>query len=523
MASIPTTKDQRLTRRAVRTRITLLVEFPSRRSQFLGNLWVAFCQRGERLPLERELDSESTSAMVASLLAHVAMVAILMVLPTVHLDAPTVVEKKPADYRLIYLRAESLTQMEDGAGASEDQEDGLKGRDAFHPEQTIRVARASTLQPVVADTPRLILPEVQENTVNLVALPAASLAPTLAVPREVARGSRIVRDDRTDAEFAPADQSRLQLRSEAGALASVARADAPSPIILRPSRPTIPLETDNTAARMPLVPVANLPPPVSNADGETAAPNAAGGIIVSIQPRNAVGLPADGKPGSLALSPHGGVQPGLGGDREGVGAPGAADSGSGTSPIVGLRKSVSPGTDSGTGSGLDHSTSIPGVVVRGGVVSLASFGPKRAPGQKQPLTAVARKASPITVIATSRSGGGLNAYGVFKNRMVYTIYFRTASTRVVLQFAAQDSTVVYDAALTPPDPISTDVPAGGEEIAGVFSAVLDATGHLQNIIPVDSEARNQPLRDALSTWRFHPALSANQAVAVDVLIGVGKD
>lgn len=517
MASIPTTNDRQ---RSMSARITLLLELPSRRSQFLGNLRVAFRQRGKRLPLERGLDSKSTSAMIASLLVHVAMVAILIVLPVVHFDVPTVVEKKPAGYRVIYLRTESLPQMEDGAGANQDSEAGLEGREAFHPEQTIRVARASTLQPVVSDTPRLILPEVEENTVNLVALPAASLPPTLATPRELPRGSRIARADRSDAEFAPADQSRLELRPEAGTLASVARADAPSPILLRPSRPTIPLETDNAAANMPLVPVADLPPPVSNAGSTATEAIAAGGIIVSTRPGNAVGLPTDGKPGSLALSPQGGAQPGLAGDREGIGAPGAG-SGSGISPIVGLSKSIGPGSDSGTGSGLDHSTSIPGVVVRGGVVSLSSFGPKRLPGQKQPLTA--RKASPITVIATSRSGGGLNAYGVFKNRMVYTIYFRTASRRVVLQFAAQDSTVGYDATLTPPDLISTDVPAADEEIAGVFSAVLDATGQLQNIIPVDREAKNQPLRDALSTWRFHPALSANQAVAVDVLIGVGKD
>src|SRR5262249_9056737 len=132
----------------------------------------------------------------------------------------------------------------------------------------------------------------------------------------------------------------------------------------------------------------------------------------------------------------------------------------------------------------------------------------------------ARKFAPITVIATSRGGGGLKAYGAFKNRMVYTIYIDTAAGRVVLQFAAQNSTGANNASLTPPDPLITDMPSAITGPGVVFSGVLDTTGQFQNIRMVAGSAPNQVL-EALRRWRFHPVLIGKQPVAVDALIGIG--
>jgi len=131
-----------------------------------------------------------------------------------------------------------------------------------------------------------------------------------------------------------------------------------------------------------------------------------------------------------------------------------------------------------------------------------------------------RKDVPIAVIATSRAGGGLKAYGAFKNRMVYTIYIDTAAGRVVLQFAAQNSTGAYAAGLTPPDPLITDMPSAISGPGVVFSGVLDTAGQFQNIRMMAGSAPNQVL-EALRRWRFHPVLIGKQPVAVDALIGIG--
>jgi hypothetical protein len=133
-----------------------------------------------------------------------------------------------------------------------------------------------------------------------------------------------------------------------------------------------------------------------------------------------------------------------------------------------------------------------------------------------------RKDVPIAVVATSRSGGGLKAYGAFKNRMVYTIYIDTAAGRVVLQFAAQNSTGAYAAGLTPPDPLITDMPSAISGSGVVFSGVLDTAGQFQNIRMMAGSAPNQVL-EALRRWRFHPVLIGKQPVAVDALIGIGID
>src|SRR5262249_55492409 len=104
---------------------------------------------------------------------------------------------------------------------------------------------------------------------------------------------------------------------------------------------------------------------------------------------------------------------------------------------------------------------------------------------------------------------------------VYTVYVDTTSGEAVLQFAARDSTAVDPAGLTPPDPLSTQVPRGISGTGVVFACVLDESGHLQNLRVISGSSPTPALEEALRRWIFHPALNGGQAVAVDALIGIG--
>ena len=173
-----------------------------------------------------------------------------------------------------------------------------------------------------------------------------------------------------------------------------------------------------------------------------------------------------------------------------------------------------------SGAGAGGSSAIPGVDIRGGVVTLDSVGPRAVAGTNPSVRP--RKAAPMTIVATSRSGGGLAAYGAFKDRTVYTVYLDTTAGQAVLQFAARDGATASasPSGLTPPDPLITDTP-GGVGAGVVFACLLDASGHVQNLRVISSVPPNPALEDAVRKWIFHPVLNGGQPVDVDALIGIG--
>src|SRR5262249_21676377 len=313
-----------------------------------------------------------------------------------------------------------------------------------------------------------------------------------------------------------------------------------SPVVLPRPRPVLPKEVATEAvnsapAQLRPVPLKAVP---EVAEAETrrngnASAEVRAEIVISARPGDVIGVPAEGKAGSLAVSPKGSTQPGIGSEGRGASVArgpgtgssssggwtgrGAAASGPGSNPVA--KEGVSP--DPGhSGAGNGNASTTPGVDIRGGVVTLGSFGPKAAPGG--PSGSVpARKQSAITIVATSRSGGGLPAYGVFKNRTVYTVYVDTTAGEAVLQFAAQGSTTVDAAGLTPPDPLNTQIPRGVASASVVFACVLDESGRLQNLRVISGSSPTPALEEALRRWIFHPALNGGQAVAVDALIGIG--
>lgn len=287
------------------------------------------------------------------------------------------------------------------------------------------------------------------------------------------------------------------------------------------------------------------------AEGPVAAsPQNAGstkgmGVVISSKPGTSVAVPGHHDEGTLAMSPTGGDTPGIGGSGGEAGinhgrGPGSGFSGneSGMAKIGGghgsdpnARAGISPypGTG-GAGSGTDHKPAMPGVSVQGGsnIVTLPSFGDDpSAPGQPGHSSASANREGPgITVVATSRSGGAFNYYGVLKGDRVYTIYIDTSLGTVVMQFADPlSATHAYAQALKAPEPLRSELPTGLPHARLVISCVLDRTGTLRNphVLETSSALMTSKVIAALRSWKFKPVARGAQPTEVNAILGFNID
>lgn len=272
---------------------------------------------------------------------------------------------------------------------------------------------------------------------------------------------------------------------------------------------------------------------------------AASGIVLSNKPGSKVAAPA-GSAGSLAMSPSGGAQPGLGGTGGGSSISNGSDTGSstsgqgpgaktsgaghGSSEIAHNGISPFPGTG-GAGKGATAPPTMPGVSVSGGqsnAVKLPSFGedgkplddPAHSPAIKSP------DGPGITIVATSHSGGAFNFYGALKGDKVYTIYIDTAAGPAVMQFAdPKSATQSYPEDLTPPQALRADLPADLQVSRVVISCTLDRTGLVRSPRVVDTKSADVSAKilAALPSWKFRPAFRGSQPIDVTVILGFDID
>jgi len=284
--------------------------------------------------------------------------------------------------------------------------------------------------------------------------------------------------------------------------------------------------------------------------GSVLAPPGGGGsggstaVVASTQPGSKVGLPSGAGTGSIALSPSGGADPGLGGSGGGSGigrgnGPGSGLAGEGTGAGkegIGrgsdpkARGGISPYPGSGgAGSGSSGTPPVPGVAVSGGttVVTLPSFGPGSNDPSLPGRSSVKEKNGPdITIVATSRSGGAFNFYGTLPGDN-YTIYLNTSAGTVVMQFADPTSAtrVHYAGDLTAPQQLRTDLPAGLPRARLVIACVLDRSGNLGNlrVLETGPAVMTAKVLAALPSWKFRPATRGNQPVEVNAILGFGID
>jgi hypothetical protein len=220
--------------------------------------------------------------------------------------------------------------------------------------------------------------------------------------------------------------------------------------------------------------------------------------------------------------------PGSGMKGEGTGA-GKEGTGRGSDPNARGGISPYPGPG-GAGTGTTGTPAMPGVSVAGGTttVTLPSFGtaggdaPAGGPGHS---SIKQRKGSAVTVIATSRSGGVFNYYGLLKGDN-YSIFFETSLGRAVMQYAdAASTTHSSKEGLTDPEPISIDLPAGLRPTRVIYSCILDRFGVLKDIKVLDPGAAETTsgILAALRNWKFRPASRGEEPVEVNAILGFGVD
>jgi hypothetical protein len=168
-----------------------------------------------------------------------------------------------------------------------------------------------------------------------------------------------------------------------------------------------------------------------------------------------------------------------------------------------------------------------GVTIAGGKVTIPGFSsPSGSSGAMSRSSSDARARPAITIIATARSGGALNTYGMFKGTKVYTIYIGTRIGMAVLQYAERTpGTRGFEEDLAPPEPLSSDFPADTKRTRLLVSCVLDTSGMLKSlrILESDAEADNDRILAAIDKWRFRPVLRNNQPVEVDAILGFNVD
>lgn len=496
-------------------------------------------------------------------------------------------KEPPGSYPVQLQQSPDLPQMEDVGGAQEGRSGRSGGREAFHPTQTIRVARGPRMVERVVDAPKLNLPRTNQAVANLVAVAAAPPPPP---PVETAAlGRRLTLPPELRPQVISPTAQNLRRRQLAAmptiggpavippppdvapAKASVAdpRLVVPEPTVIEPTAANVGREARRLAVGSAGA-VAEITPgfeegspsgtrasgnpdngsPDGQPGGVRAAaqgtgtdPNGAAngtadasGLVISTKPGDTVGVPG-GEAGSLAMSPSGSGTTGLGGSGGGTGigigtgpgsgthgeGPGGGASGTGFGSDPNARGGISPGPGpGGSGSGTSR-TGLAGVTIRGGVVNLPSFATGTAPTPPGKTPSQPGRRSPdLTVIATTRSGGALNAYGVLKGPRVYTIYIPTRLGTGVMQFSERPNDIRgFQADLTPPEPQRTDIPPGTERARLVVSCVMDRSGVLKNFRILDATTADLAYKmiAALKEWRFKPVLRGEEVIEVDAIIG----
>jgi hypothetical protein len=282
--------------------------------------------------------------------------------------------------------------------------------------------------------------------------------------------------------------------------------------------------------------------------GSVLAPSGRGGngadasIVVSKDPGPKVGLPANAKPGALAMSPAGGDKPGLGGSGGGSGlvhgeGSGSALNGAGTGggkagnshgsdPNARAGVSATPGPG-GAGNATSGTPAVSGVSVAGGSSMVkVDFGSNVGSGDPSLAGRSSlkdKRSFGVSVQSTARSGGAFNLYHYFPGA-TRTIYLDTSPPGVITY---SEPAPVHKGSgnLADPEPIHTDLPAGLPHSQLVVACVLDASGSLKNLHVLEAGPAEMTAKvmAVLPGWKFSPVMMGNQPVEVNAIVGFNID
>ena len=515
----------------------------------------------------------------------------------------------------VYYFPSAFPETRDGGGARSGTQGRPGGRHAYHPSQTIRIARGPKPVDTIVDAPRLTLPRTRDRVANLLAFSGAaprppveavrrplrqagslSYAPTPVAPApEVGVNAALHRQPALEAaQFQPSPPPPIpqaEIRnslhrsrpSDVAVAAPEITALARIPKLALPAADTVPPVAPSVSRRISDVsgawaadaPAALTPPHAgsvagpagassggsgggasesqasstfrsaagghgssSTGDGSGAGGGDAQGLIVSLHPGDSLGIPPGDASGSLAMSPAGKEAGGLGGSGGGTSighgsgpgsgatgaGPGSGSSGSGpgaANAIAGISPSPGPG---GAGQGSGTAAFVPGVTIQGGVITIPSFGSGAGVSSAAVVPPLGPRRPPaVVVIATSRAGGGLNAYGALRGSRVYTTYIDTPIGTGVLQYSDPTSHPGFETDLTPPEPLRIQLPPELKSLHVVVKFVMDKVGGLRELRLLEAENSDSAalFLKALQRWQFRPALKANVAIDVEAILGFG--
>jgi Gram-negative bacterial TonB protein C-terminal len=257
-----------------------------------------------------------------------------------------------------------------------------------------------------------------------------------------------------------------------------------------------------------------------------------------------IGVGVDPQPGAHDVAggggggPSGGERGSAGGGTGSAGGGSGSKAGAGGSGAGGARGNGAgsgPGTGAGSGTGAGAGPGpgpFPGITIQGGEWSNSVAGSSGIPQTSTPDQA--HGSYNLTIVSTGNSGGGLGDFGVFRNETVLTVYINMATDADdpapswTLQFAPLDAQTALAGALQAPYPLHKEPPHWPADLAShyagqtvvVYGLIL-ADGRVEGLRVIQglNPQLSGPLVAALSNWRFRPAESGGQPVAVKALLG----
>jgi hypothetical protein len=466
-----------------------------------------------------------------------------------------------------------LPEIQDSDGAAAGVE-GRSGSQQTRAAELIKVARAPIIKSTTAD-PRppwlppsanpaanfvLLLPPPVQPIAPVIPRPVVSLTTTTDQPLRTIKRVEVLRAVAVPKLKADSKREAFPLNIATPAVAPALAAAA----VAAPKLPEVPAQVTHPVTIAPPVPVAvpepheappssvafegksapikiepapKAPTPVLVAESVPAihddvptVPNGSILVAVSPSPSSKIEIPP-GQAGTVALSPSASKtaapEAGIGTTSRQEPSTGVALAGSGSGRATshaGFGSSgiviagMAPGPDAGgTGDRLRPST---GITISRSEVYLPSFSgmhdpstPSRGPGET-------KLRSGVIVVATDRSGGGLDPRFAPHGARVYTIYLQASGENTVMQFADRAGN---PGELTPPTPISIEIPSDLKLAHVVIGFLLDSTGKVRDlhVLQAQDNALVSRLMAALSHWLFRPAVRGDQPLAVNAVIGFG--
>ena len=149
-----------------------LIEWPSRWEEFLTAIGPAFGRSPKRLAGEAQTGLFPYWGILVSWACELLLLVAAIVIPSKLASMQPYEPPAKPKYDIIYYTGNELPKTEDLGGAQAGRSGRAGGREAYHPTQTIRVARGAAVRETVVDAPKLNLPVSNSAVANLLALKA---------------------------------------------------------------------------------------------------------------------------------------------------------------------------------------------------------------------------------------------------------------------------------------------------------------------------------------------------------------